>query len=118
MRALLSSGRIRVSEKLRLLEAGLKSALSPAASVEPCAAPRCARQNSHLAPEIQRAYQQLADDRRGIAHAVVTTAVPLSDDERAAITARLSSITGKQVDVTPVVDESIIGGSSRASATN
>ena len=36
--------------------------------------------------------------------------MPLSEDEKRAIMARLSSITGKQVDVRTVVDESIIGG--------
>ena len=40
----------------------------------------------------------------------MTTAVPLSDDERRAVTEQLSRVTGKRVDVTPVVDESIIGG--------
>jgi F-type H+-transporting ATPase subunit delta len=34
----------------------------------------------------------------------------LADEERSAVAAKLSSLTGKQVDVTPVVDESIIGG--------
>jgi F-type H+-transporting ATPase subunit delta len=52
----------------------------------------------------------MLDDRRGIAHATVTTAVALSDEERRAVTGKLSSITGKQVDITSVVDESIIGG--------
>ena len=41
---------------------------------------------------------------------MVTTAVPLADDERAAVASKLSAMTGKQVDVTSVVDASIIGG--------
>src|SRR5581483_7120960 len=63
-----------------------------------------------LMPEIQRIYQEMADDRARIAHATVTTAVPLSDDEKRAVAQRLSTITGKHVDITPVVDESILGG--------
>ena len=59
---------------------------------------------------MQTAFQEKVDERLNIAHATVTTAVPLADDERAAVAAKLSSLTGKQVDVTSVVDESIIGG--------
>ncbi|MHB8377115.1 MAG: F0F1 ATP synthase subunit delta, partial [Dehalococcoidia bacterium] len=55
-------------------------------------------------------FGEQVDERRGIAHALVTTAVPLSDDERGAVAARLSAITGKTVDVVPVVDPAIIGG--------
>jgi F-type H+-transporting ATPase subunit delta len=64
----------------------------------------------HLARAIQSAYQQMADARAGVAHATVTTAVPLTLEERADVEAKLSAMTGKRVDVTPVVDESILGG--------
>jgi len=64
----------------------------------------------HIAPALYQTYQEMLDEHRGIAHATVTTAVPLTDDERSAIAAHLSSMTGKSVDVTPVVDESIIAG--------
>ena len=105
---ILRSGRVPRDEKRRLLEAGL------AAHVSPLAMNLVRVLNEHgktaIAREVQAAYQELLDDRRGVAHATVTTAVPLGDDERREIAARLSSITGKQVDVTPVVDESIIGG--------
>ena len=63
-----------------------------------------------LARGIQTAFQEMVDERLGIAHATVTTAVQLSDEERNAIAAKLSSMTGKRVDVTAVVDESIIAG--------
>ena len=85
----LSNGRVPRSEKLRLLES---------------------RNKLHLAPGMRVAYQEMADDRNGIAHATVTTAVPLSDDERQSVSARLSELTGKRVDVSAVVDEKIIGG--------
>lgn len=106
---MLSSSRVPGSEKLRLLEAGLKQA-----TFQPEAWNLVqllhARNKLLLAPQIQRAYQEMADERRGVAHATVTTAVPLSEDERAAITAQLAQITGKRVDVTAQVDEGIIGG--------
>ena len=108
VRALLTSGRVPRDEKRRLLEAGLASEVSPLAMN----LVRVLNERGKIAaaPEVQQAYQQMLDDRRGVAHAVVTTAVPLADDERASVAARLSELTGKQVDVTPVVDESIIGG--------
>ena len=108
VRALLASGRVPRGEKRRLLEAGLASEVSPLAMN----LVRVLNERGKIAaaPEVQQAYQQMLDDRRGVAHAVVTTAVPLADDERASVAARLSELTGKQVDVTPVVDESIIGG--------
>ncbi len=105
---LLVSGRVPREEKLRLLSAGLEKQVGPLAwnlvrLLEQ-------RGKMDLAREVQRVYQERYDDRRGVAHAVVTTAVPLADDERRAVAQRLSTLTGKQVDVTPVVDESIIGG--------
>lgn len=105
---ILSSNRVPRGEKQRLLEAGLKSEISALAwnlvrLLED-------RGKLHLARDIQTIFQEKVDEARGVAHAVVTTAVPLSDDERNAIASRLSQITGMQVDVTPVVDESIIGG--------
>jgi F-type H+-transporting ATPase subunit delta len=63
-----------------------------------------------LLPQVAEAFQELADERRGVAHAQVVTAVALSDDERRALEQRLSEITGKQVDVRVYQDESILGG--------
>jgi F-type H+-transporting ATPase subunit delta len=102
------SGRVPASEKLRLLSAGIEAHVSPLAMnlVKLLAS----RGKLHLARGIQAAYEELADERRGIAHATVTTAVPLADDEKQAIATRLSALTGLRVDVTPVVDASIIGG--------
>ena len=105
---LLASGRVPREEKLRLLSAGLEKQVGPLAwnlvrLLEQ-------RGKTDLAREVQRVYQERYDDHRGVAHAVVTTAVPLADDERAAVAQRLTALTGKQVDVTPVVDEAIIGG--------
>jgi len=105
---LLRSNRLPREEKLRLVEAGVGGLLSPLAMN--LARLLSERGNLHLAREVERAFREMLDDARGLAHATVTTAVPLSGDERTAIAARLSSMTGKQVDVSPVVDESIIGG--------
>jgi F-type H+-transporting ATPase subunit delta len=63
-----------------------------------------------LLPQVAEAFQEMADDRRGVAHAQVVTAVPLDDGERRALEQRLSELTGKQVDVRLFQDESILGG--------
>jgi F-type H+-transporting ATPase subunit delta len=63
-----------------------------------------------LSEQILDIYRQRLDQARGIVHAVVTTAVPLSDAESAAISDRLVAMTGKQVKINAVVDPSIIGG--------
>lgn len=68
------------------------------------------RGRTALAPQIAEAYRELIDAERGIAHATVTTAVPLSDADRATVEARLGEITGKKVVVDTEVDEAIIGG--------
>jgi F-type H+-transporting ATPase subunit delta len=63
-----------------------------------------------LLPQIAEDFQELTDERRGIAHAQVVTAVPLSDDEKQSLARRLSELTGKQVDLRAYQDESILGG--------
>ncbi|HXG36030.1 MAG TPA: ATP synthase F1 subunit delta [Dehalococcoidia bacterium] len=63
-----------------------------------------------LAPEIAEAYQEMVDEERGIAHATVTTAVPLSAEEEQMVARRLAEISGKQVVLQTRVDENIIGG--------
>ena len=105
---ILTSARVPRSEKLRLLTAALKGQVGD----EAMNLVRLLndRDKVALVPDITAIFREKMDERRGIAHAVVTTAVPLSEDERAAVAARLSAITGMTVDVTTVVDESIIGG--------
>ena len=68
------------------------------------------RGRTALASQIAEAFQELADAERGIAHALVTTAVPLSDDETGAVAEKLSEISDLQVVVETQVDERIIGG--------
>jgi F-type H+-transporting ATPase subunit delta len=102
------SGKVPRADKLRLLEAGLGGEISPLALN--LVRVLNERNKLRLARDIQTAFQEMVDERSGVAHATVTTAVALSPDERNAIAAKLSSITGKRVDVTPIVDESIIGG--------
>ena len=108
VRDILLSGRVPRDEKLRLLDAGIKGYISAHAMNLVRLLEQ--RGKATLARAIQIAFQEMLDERRGVAHAVVTTAVPIDDGERTAIAAKLSSLTGKQVDVTSLVDPAIIGG--------
>ncbi len=65
---------------------------------------------SEIIGHVLEEYQRLLEEEKGIAHAVVTTAVPLSDEDRAAVTQKLSDITGQQVSVNTKVNPDIIGG--------
>lgn len=63
-----------------------------------------------LLPQIAEAFQELLDDHRGIAHASVTAAVAMSDDDQQALASRLSTLTGKEVRLELHQDEAILGG--------
>ncbi len=105
--ALLQSTRVFPADKARLVEHALKG-------VDPLvlnlARLLLRRRRIALAPQIAEAFQELLDEARGISHAVVTTAVPLSQDEVRAVTQRLTQMTGRVVVVEAQVDESILGG--------
>ena len=47
---------------------------------------------------------------RGIALAEVRTALPLADEQRSQIVARLHELTGDEIQINEVVDEALIGG--------
>ncbi len=59
---------------------------------------------------IAEVFQTLLDDHNGIAHAQVLTAVPMSEEEQRTLAARLSELTGKQVQVEAHEDPEILGG--------
>lgn len=60
--------------------------------------------------EVASKYNQLYDELRGSEVATVTTAVPLTDSLKATVLSKVKELTGKEVDVNNVIDESIIGG--------
>jgi len=69
-----------------------------------------AKGRSHEARGVSEAFNRMADERAGIAHAQITTAVSLSREELAAIESRLTATTGKTISAVAVVDPAIIGG--------
>jgi F-type H+-transporting ATPase subunit delta len=63
-----------------------------------------------LAPLIAEQFRQLVEEQEGIARAKATTAVPLSDADREALSARLRQQTGREVVLDTEVDAALLGG--------
>jgi F-type H+-transporting ATPase subunit delta len=63
-----------------------------------------------LVPHIARAFGDIVDQRRGIAKARITTAVPLDDRERDTLVQRLERASGRELRATFTVDPTILGG--------
>jgi F-type H+-transporting ATPase subunit delta len=59
---------------------------------------------------IVSSYVKLANEERGIADAVVTTAKPLSEEEQAQLAEKFGKLINKQLRIQTVVDPSILGG--------
>lgn len=61
-------------------------------------------------PGVVRAFRRLSAQHRGVVSAEVTSATPLSDSQRDAISAALRGSLGKAPEITTRVDPSILGG--------
>ncbi len=59
---------------------------------------------------ISAAFVSLANEERGIADAVITTAKPLSEEEQTELTQQFGASIGKKLRVQTAVDPSILGG--------
>ena len=69
------------------------------------------KRRTRLAEHIRDAFRTRLNSERGIAAAVVTTAVPLSDDARASVEAAVRGYTNADtVQLTEAVDSAILGG--------
>lgn len=60
--------------------------------------------------EINRRFAHVLDERSGVVAAEVTTARPVSDEIKRALSERLAAVTGKEVRFSFATDETIIGG--------
>jgi F-type H+-transporting ATPase subunit delta len=63
-----------------------------------------------LLTEVALKYNLLFDELTGTQIAQVTTAVPLTDDLRVKVLSKVKELTGKDVEIKSIVDESILGG--------
>lgn len=64
----------------------------------------------HILSDVASKYNQLFDESKGIQIATVTTAVALSADLKIKVLAKAKELTGKDVEVENIIDESILGG--------
>ncbi|OUR98076.1 ATP synthase F1 subunit delta [Flavobacteriales bacterium 33_180_T64] len=63
-----------------------------------------------LLNDVAASYNRLFDELKGTQVAKVTTAVPLTDDLKVKVLAKVKELTGKDVEVENSIDESILGG--------
>jgi F-type H+-transporting ATPase subunit delta len=68
------------------------------------------REHVEAAADLEREFQQMVNDYRGVAVAQVTTAVELDAAQRQMVKDRLEVLTAKHVDLQTHVDKTIIGG--------
>ena len=68
------------------------------------------RGRSGTLPAVSDHFSRLLNDHRGIVMATVTSAVPLTSDETAAIRSRVEAMAGAAVDLRTEVDPGLIGG--------
>lgn len=61
-------------------------------------------------PAAQRAFDQLYARQRGVKRALVRTAKPMSDDQRARLESILAKSIGGDVELSEDVDDSLVGG--------
>jgi len=59
---------------------------------------------------VAQTYHELDEERRGRVEVVVRTAVALTDESRSKLTEAAKSLTGREVDLSERVDESLIAG--------
>ncbi|MFL0352923.1 ATP synthase F1 subunit delta [Xanthomarina sp. GH4-25] len=63
-----------------------------------------------LLEQVALKYNLLFDELTGTQIAQVTTAIPLTDDLRVKVLAKVKGLTGKDVEIKSTIDESILGG--------
>ncbi len=107
VRRVLENTRVGQEPKQRLIDAALGDL--PALPLN--LARLLVRKNrTALAVDIADQLEQLLERQRGVARARATTAVPLGDAEREALSRRLASQTGGEVVLETAVDPELLGG--------
>ncbi|MCC6484828.1 MAG: ATP synthase F1 subunit delta [Armatimonadetes bacterium] len=68
------------------------------------------KRREDVVESIDTAFRKIADERSNIVRAEVVSAVALTEEELQEMRAALGRMTGKQVELEPTVDPSVIGG--------
>jgi len=103
----LENPRVSLAKKREVLEPKLKGVNPMAVNLLYLLAER---NGLGMLPNIGADYQRRLDEVRGVAHAQVTAAVPLSEDETAEIRKKLGDMFGKHIEITTKLDPSLLGG--------
>ncbi len=70
----------------------------------------CEKRSMYALPACADAFDRCYDEAHDILRATAVTAVPMTDAQKAALTQRLSEMTGKQAVVTNELDSTLLGG--------
>jgi F-type H+-transporting ATPase subunit delta len=68
------------------------------------------RNRAHELADVARELRRLQAKREGVVQATVTSALPLTEDEMAALRERLATITGGRIEMDTRTDPAILGG--------
>ncbi len=102
------STRVTQADKEAVIDAALTDAAVEARNL---AKLLVRKRRTRLADQIRDAFRQRLNSERGIAAAIVTTAVPLSNEARASVEAAVRSYTNAAtVELSEQVDAAILGG--------
>lgn len=103
----LESPNVSNADKLKFLDAALAG---NSAEVRNLARLLLQRHRLDIAPDMEQQFQDAVLAERGIAVAEVTTAEPLDAQGQAMISAQLSKLVGRQIELRMKTDPAIIGG--------
>ena len=70
----------------------------------------CEKRSMYALPACADAFDRCYDEAHDILRATAVTAVPMTDAQKAALTQRLSAMTGKQAVLTNELDPALLGG--------
>jgi F-type H+-transporting ATPase subunit delta len=107
VRRVLENTRVGMDAKQRLIEAALGDLPRLPLNL---ARLLVRKGRTSLADDIVSQFQELVEQREGIARVKARTAVPLSDAERQSLTERLEQQTGRRVVLETEVDPALLGG--------
>ncbi len=68
------------------------------------------RHRENIIAEISAHYKHLSNESKGIADAIVTTAFPMTDEDKKELVETFQPIVGKTLQIKEVVDSDILGG--------
>ncbi|SEM79905.1 F0F1 ATP synthase subunit delta [Lihuaxuella thermophila] len=68
------------------------------------------RHRENIVAEISAEYKHLANEAKGMAEAIVTTAFPMTEEDKKELVETFQPIVGKTLQIKEVVDSDILGG--------